>query len=149
MTPKHAFACVVILLLSIAPAVPGGDAKEDAKLMEGDWVATFAEISGIRLPDEILPIIKLTIKGDEYSVNFGGKIDKGKLTLDAAKKTKEIDVAGGDDGPNKGKKYLAIYEISADNLKICYDLTGKERPTDFKTESEKQHFLIVYKREKK
>jgi hypothetical protein len=35
-----------------------------------------------------------------------------------------------------------------DTLKICYDLSGKGRPTEFKTTEGAQLFLVTYKREK-
>lgn len=42
----------------------------------------------------------------------------------------------------------AIYELDDDMLKICYDLSGKSRPTEFKTSEGTQLFLVTYKREK-
>jgi uncharacterized protein (TIGR03067 family) len=54
----------------------------------------------------------------------------------------------GTDGPNKGKTFLAIYERDGDTLRICYDLSGKNRPKDFKSPEGTQHFLVTYKREK-
>lgn len=143
------FAFVAAILLCAAPIAWTGDSKEDLKLMEGEWVAKSAQLAGMTFPDEILPIIKLAIKGDEYNLNFGGKIDKGKIKLEGAKSPKEMNIIGGEDGPNKGKTFLVIYEVTDDDLKICYDLSGKDRPKEFKTEYGKQHFLVVYKREKK
>jgi hypothetical protein len=43
---------------------------------------------------------------------------------------------------------LAIYEIDGDTLKVCYDLGGKNRPTEFKTKEGTALFLATYKREK-
>jgi uncharacterized protein (TIGR03067 family) len=54
----------------------------------------------------------------------------------------------GTDGPNKGKTFLAIYERDGDTLKVCYDLSGKAHPTEFKTAQGTQLFLVTYKREK-
>ena len=52
------------------------------------------------------------------------------------------------EGPNKGKTFLAIYELDGDTLKVCYDLTGKSRPTEFKTQKGVLHFLVTYQRAK-
>lgn len=41
-----------------------------------------------------------------------------------------MDVVG-EDGPNKGKRYPAIYRFGSRELEICYDLAEKERPSDF------------------
>jgi len=35
-----------------------------------------------------------------------------------------------------------------DTLRVCYDLSGKSRPTEFKTKEVTQLFLVTYKREK-
>ena len=55
----------------------------------------------------------------------------------------------GTDGPNKGETILAIYERDGDALRVCYDLSGKSRPTEFKTKAGTQLFLVTYKREKR
>jgi hypothetical protein len=39
-------------------------------------------------------------------------------------------------------------ERDGDTLRICYDLSGKSRPTQFKTKEETQLFLVTYKQEK-
>jgi uncharacterized protein (TIGR03067 family) len=54
----------------------------------------------------------------------------------------------GTEGPNKGRKIPAIYEVSDGTLRICYDLSGKARPKEFKSEPNTQLFLVEYKREK-
>jgi uncharacterized protein (TIGR03067 family) len=54
----------------------------------------------------------------------------------------------GTKGPNKGKTILAIYELKDDTLRICYDLSGKKHPKEFKTKEGTQLFLVEYKREK-
>jgi hypothetical protein len=45
----------------------------------------------------------------------------------------------------KGKTFLAIYELNGDTLRICYDLTGKVRLTEFKTRKGEPLFLATYK----
>jgi uncharacterized protein (TIGR03067 family) len=91
--------------------------------------------------------IKLVIKDDKYTVTVGEAVDKGTAKLNPKAKPKELDITG-TDGPNKGKTILAIYELDGDTLRICYDLTGKNRPTEFKTKEGTQLFLVTYKREK-
>ena len=63
-------------------------------------------------------------------------------------KPKELDITG-TDGPNKGKTILAIYERTDDTLQVCYDLSGKNRPTEFKTTEGAPLFLVTYKRDKR
>ncbi len=145
---KHTLALAFAMVICVTPVVHSGDAKEDAKLMEGVWTPMTAELAGTKFPDEILKTMKLTLKGDAYTVDVGGKLDKGTCKIDATKTPKTLDITG-TDGPNKDKTILAIYEVTKDSLKVCYDLTGKARPKEFKTEAGSQHFLVVYQREKK
>jgi hypothetical protein len=49
-------------------------------------------------------------------------------------------------GPNKGKTILGIVEVEKDTLRVCYDFSGKDRPTEFKTAEGTQHFLVIYER---
>jgi len=49
-------------------------------------------------------------------------------------------------GPNQGKTFPAIYELKGDTLRICYDLSGAKRPTEFKTVAGTQLYLVTYTR---
>jgi uncharacterized protein (TIGR03067 family) len=137
---------VLTLVLSFPPAARSGDAK-DGDTIEGTWLPATAEIGGKMLPDELLKTIKLVVKDDKYTVTVGKEVDQGTVKLNPKAKPKELDVTG-TDGPNKGKTFLAIYERDGDTLRVCYDLSGKDRPTEFKTKEGTQLFLITYKREK-
>ena len=52
----------------------------------------------------------------------------------------------GIDGPNKGRTFPAIYELTEDTLRICYDLSGAKRPTDFKAPAGTKLYLVTYLR---
>jgi uncharacterized protein (TIGR03067 family) len=137
---------VFTLVLSFALAARGGDAKDDDAL-QGTWLPATAELGGKMFPDEVRKSIKLVVKDDKYTVTVGDKVDKGYIKLNPSAKPKEMDITG-TDGPNKGKTFLAIYEQEGDTLRICYDLIGKSRPTEFKTKEGTSLFLVTYKRDK-
>ena len=44
---------------------------------------------------------------------------------------------------------IVLVGRNGDTLRICYDLSGKSRPAEFKTEKGTQLFLVTYKREKR
>ena len=116
--------------------------------LAGTWIPETAEINGKPFPDEIRKSMKLVIGNDDtYTVTVGDKADKGTVKVNSTAKPKEIDIIGAE-GPNKGKTLLAIYEHTGDTLRICYDLSGKARPTEFNSVGG-THFLVTYKREKK
>ena len=87
------------------------------------------------------------VKDDKYTVTVGKAVDQGTVKLNLAAKPKEMDITG-THGPNKGKTILAIYERDGDTLRVCYDLSGKSRPAEFKTKEGTQRFLVTYKRKK-
>ncbi|HMF19869.1 MAG TPA: TIGR03067 domain-containing protein [Gemmataceae bacterium] len=137
---------VFALLFSFSLAARSGDAK-GGDAIQGTWLPEAAELAGKVFSDKVRKTIKLVVKGDKYTVTVGDKIDKGTAKLNPSAKPKELDIIG-TDGPNKGRTILAIYERNGDTLRICYDLGGKNRPTEFKTREGSKLFLVTYKREK-
>jgi uncharacterized protein (TIGR03067 family) len=133
----------VVSLLLVAPDANVGE--DDA--IQGTWLPLTAELAGQEFPDDVRKTIKLTIMGAKYTVSVGKQIDQGTTKLNTSVDPKHIDITGAD-GPNKGKTILAIYELNGDTLRVCYDLSGKNRPTEFKTKPGTQLFLVTYKREK-
>jgi uncharacterized protein (TIGR03067 family) len=135
------------LILSFSSAVSSGNAKND-DAMNGTWLVSSAELGGNKFPDEVSKSIKLVVKDEKYTVTVGDKPDEGTVKLNPSAMPKAMDITG-TEGPNKGKTILAIYERDGDTLRVCYDLGGKSRPTEFKSAPGTQLFLVTYKREKR
>jgi uncharacterized protein (TIGR03067 family) len=125
----------------VLKAAKGGDT------IQGTWLPSAADLGGKAFPDEARKTIKLVVKDDKYTVTAGKQVDQGTVKLNPKAKPKTLDITG-TDGPNKGKTILAIYERDGDTLRVCYDLSGKSRPAEFKTREGTQLFLVTYKREK-
>lgn len=122
-------------------------AKEEKKF-QGTWTIESVEAGGNKLSADLFKEMTVTFEGDKYSVKVGDKvIQTATLKLDPSKSPKTFDSMV-TEGPNKGV-ILAIYEISEDTMKACFDPEGKKRPTEFKTEAGSQTTLAVYKRVKK
>ena len=139
---------VLICLAAALPALADDAGKEDAKKMDGTWKPVAAELAGKPFPDDALKAMKLVVSEGKYAVTVGEQTDEGTVKLDPAKKPRAMDVVG-TKGPNKGKTILAVYELKDDTLRVCYDLSGKARPAEFKTKADTQLFLVEYKRQKK
>jgi len=140
--------CLVTIVLSAfsLPLARAGAPAADS--LDGTWLPEKAELAGKPWPEEIRKITKLKIDGENYLVTVGDSPDKGTLKINADANPKQIDVTGVE-GPNKGRTFLAIYEQpDGDTLRICYDLSGQGRPTEFKTAAGTKLFLVTYKREK-
>jgi len=143
----RSLCAILFLTLSLPCLSRGDDAKDDAKSMAGTWLLSAAELGGEIFPDEARKTIKLVIDDGKYAVTVGKNSDRGTVKLDPLKKPKQMDIIG-TEGPNKGKTIFAIYEMTDDTLRICYDLGGKARPSEFKTSKDTKLFLVTYKREK-
>jgi uncharacterized protein (TIGR03067 family) len=137
----------LLFVLSLTSFAQSGGAQDEKKMMEGTWTMLSAELAGKEFPEEARKSTKLVLKADTYLVTVAGSPDEGTVKIDAAKKPKAMDVSG-TKGPNVGKTFQAIYELNGDTLRICYDLSGKGRPTEFKTTPGSLLFLVTYKREK-
>jgi uncharacterized protein (TIGR03067 family) len=145
MTRSLSIALVFVLLL--IPCSRSVLAKDADESIQGTWLASAAELGGQKYPDEIVKTIQLVVKGDTYLVTVGAGPDRGTLKVDVSAKPKAMDITG-TEGPNKGKTIPAIYETNGNTLRICYDLSGKNRPLGFKTETGTQLFLVTYQLEK-
>jgi uncharacterized protein (TIGR03067 family) len=120
---------------------------DDSKALQGTWIPVKAELAGQPLADAVLKTITLKLNKGDYEVTITGEPepDKGTWTLDSAAKPKGMKIEGVK-GPNAGKTFPAIYEIKADTLRICYDLSGAKRPEEFKTSAGTKLFLVTYNR---
>ena len=123
------------------------DPSDDAKAVQGGWLPVKAELAGQPMPESVLKTISLKLDHGKYDVSAAGEPDKGTYTLDAASNPKGMSITG-TEGPNNGKTYPAIYEIKGDTLRICYDLSGTKRPTEFKSVAGTQLYLVTYNRKK-
>jgi uncharacterized protein (TIGR03067 family) len=141
------FCLAFALGLSFSSALWSGDAK-DSGYIQGTWLPSSAELGGNKFPEEVRKSIKLVVKDGKYTVTVGMAPDHGTIKLDPSAKPKAIDITG-TEGPNKGKTIRAIYELDGDTSRVCYDLGGKSRPTQFKSAAGTQLFLVTYKREKR
>jgi uncharacterized protein (TIGR03067 family) len=147
---KRLFCSLVVVCVGIGTYAGGGDApnvKEESKKLEGTWKPMTAELAGKPFPDEIVKSMTLVLTDGKYTVTVGKQTDEGTWKLDLAKKPRALDVMG-TAGPNKGKTFLAIYELADKTLRVCYDLSGKARPKEFKTSPDTLLFMVEYRREK-
>ncbi len=135
------------VVVSLACFSFADDAKDGKQSLQGTWLPSSAELAGKKFPDDVVKTIKLVVKDDKYTVTVGMDSDQGFIKWDTSAKPKAMDITG-TEGANKGKTILAIYERSGDTLRICYDLSGKSRPTEFKTKAGTRLFLVTYKLDK-
>ncbi len=105
-----------------------------------------ATLAGAALPAEMTKTISLTITGDQYEVNVGGQPDKGTCVTDTTQTPHRMTITG-TEGPNADKTLLAIADFPSENqMRICYDMTGKSFPANFDSTATNGWFEVVYTR---
>ncbi len=141
--------------LLVAGTARADDVQKEQALLEGTWAMVSREFMGKKASDEEIKKLntRIVVKGDKitvWSVDAGKDEVVSELTfkLDPGTKPKSLDVAFLS-GPTKGQTGLAIYEVDAETLKVCYALGEAKRPTKFAAQADTEWVLLVYKREKK
>jgi uncharacterized protein (TIGR03067 family) len=118
---------------------------DDAKSVQGMWRPITSAVGGQAMPDAIMNSISLKMDNGKYEVFVGQAPDRGTYTIAPSTKPKSMDVTG-TEGPNVGRTFPAIYELKGDTLTICYDLSGAQRPTEFKSLAGTKLYLVSYVR---
>jgi uncharacterized protein (TIGR03067 family) len=143
---RHTVSC---LSVGVALAVSCSLHADEPQDFHGIWQYVEWHQAGEKMPPEHFKSAQLIIAPKECRVEAEGKTlsiatykvgEKNKL------RTVELDASHGE---FKGKKVLAIFQIDGDTMKVCYDLDGKEFPTEFKSTKDNKWVLVTYKREKK
>lgn len=129
------FVSACATLRNEAPADPA---------IQGAWVPVSAELAGKKF--DFVKDFKLDVKSDRFVTQGGTQRDVGRLVFFDGN-PRGVDVIG-EDGTSKGQRLPAIYRFNADELEICYDLSGKERPNEFLSKPDTRLFRITYRRGK-
>ncbi len=142
-------AAAASLMAGAGLLTAGGDdaVQKDRKQMAGTWQVISYEKDGNKAPPDQLA--KTTFSADgKFVVEHEGKtVAAGTTVIDPSKTPKHSDAVfkvGDVTSKTKG-----IYEVDGDNMKICYALPGKDRPTEFSAKAGSGQVLIVYKRDKR
>lgn len=142
---------VVLLLLSPIPAA-AADKKDDAikdamAKLEGTYTCIMTETDGMKGDADRVKRLKLVVKDKKWTVYFDNKVSTlATFTIDPTKKSKTIDLTG-TMGGDKGVKYLGIYELDGDDLKLCIG-DAKSRPKVFDGKKGSGRQFEVWKRTK-
>jgi uncharacterized protein (TIGR03067 family) len=145
---KRLFHPWIRLFVFLIPLAARAD--EDLPRFAGTWRLAQAEMAGKVVPADALKGATIKVEGTNYQVMMDSTaepVERGTFSLqpDAQPKAMTLKVTG---GQNAGKTALAIYEFAGDKLRVCYDLSGTKRPTEFKSAAGTAHYLVIYERPK-
>jgi uncharacterized protein (TIGR03067 family) len=118
-----------------------------ARELEGTWVPIAADVAGKPLVIGELRVKYLVLDSGGYSIIDRGNrvVDSGNYLVNQSARPATMDIVGRE-GPNAGRTMLAIYRLEGDNLTVCYDLDGTDRPADMHTRQDQMLLSITYAR---
>lgn len=137
----------LMLLASVLVGCNAGSSaysEEDTKQWQGTWKLVDATYDGApQMAD-----MEWIVEGDHYTIRLNQQTheDPYVFKLDASRK--QIDVMHHETPAGTyGGKLKGIYQISADSLTVCYDLTGRQYPQSFDAKPGSRQVLYKFRRE--
>ena len=119
MTPR------LLVLFAGLFIAPDGLENEDAKKMQGSWIAVGLEHDGI-VEDATTKRAAYHFLADKFVFLIGDDEQRITFRLDPSKSPKQFTLG------DKGKPTLGIYEFKDDKLRICLPTKGDGKsPTEF------------------
>ena len=143
--------CRCMLVLGVVFLLAADDAadpvKKELARFQGTWKLVSVETDQNKLTEDALQHFRLKIDGDKFSATEDKTTIHGTFKVDPTKKPKTIDIKM-IDAEMKEKTMLGIYELEGDTYKLCGDMAGKTRPTEFSVKPGSAYVLEVLKRVK-
>ena len=115
--------------------------------LEGAWVPIAASVAGSRVAVDELRVRYLLLEAGGYSIidRSNHVVDGGRYLVNEQLTPATLDIVGRS-GPHAGRTMRAIYELRDDELTVCYDLEGGERPANMQPQAEQLLLRITYTR---
>jgi len=113
--------------------------------LQGAWEIVSLEVEGATMGESAFRGSRIVVQGNKFTSVSMGATYKGTMKIDAGKEPKALDLLF-EEGPEKGNRSLAIYELDGETWKICLTLSGKTRPTAFATKPGSRLALETLKR---
>jgi uncharacterized protein (TIGR03067 family) len=126
-------------------SAPKEAAADPLAPFQGTWEIVSVEKEGSQLPQDDIAGMTVMISGSAYKLINKDNVSKGTFSVDASKEPKQMDVhhqTENGDAPTMA----AIYEVTADTMRVCYNPEGDTRPTSFSTKADSPFLSVVYKR---
>jgi uncharacterized protein (TIGR03067 family) len=122
--------------------------------LQGTWVLCSLEANGQQVSlkeiqgGKLVALARLVVKGDSYTFKLAEGTHAMVFRMEPETKPRAIDMTI-THGPEKGKTYHGIYELSGDTFKICrHAEPDKPRPTAFVTGKGSGQIIVTWQREK-
>lgn len=116
--------------------------------LEGRWIPVAAELSGQLLNVAELRVAALSFAEQRYAIVDCAQrtVDSGIWEMGAVAHPRYFDLLGVE-GPNAGRRVLAIIELDGDRLCIGYDMERNQRPAGWRHAPDQLLLCITYARD--
>jgi uncharacterized protein (TIGR03067 family) len=132
--------------MDIQSDLPQGDATDqDLRLFDGTWQLSIWLAEGVETALPGGEKVVSVIQSGKVTERAGTQTQESFIRVDPSRQPKAIDCFMLS-GPNRGTTYLGIYEFVGDQLRLCYALAGRPRPTEFSSQPGSGHYLAAFQR---
>jgi uncharacterized protein (TIGR03067 family) len=130
-----------LTLLAALALIVGAAAQTAEQIFTGTWIVKSGEYKG--KPYDARAGQKFTFTNGHVSLaEKNGKVENGIFKVDITRKPQAIDIVCG-----AGKhKVFGVYDFSGNILRICYSHDSATRPTEVRTEPDKEWTLLIMSR---
>jgi uncharacterized protein (TIGR03067 family) len=104
-------------------------------------------LEGNQLPVDDLRVRYFVLEAGGYRIidRSNRVVDDGRYLIDPSPAPPTMDIVG-QSGLSAGRTMHAIYELEGDELTVCYDLQGGERPAGMRPRKNQMLLRITYTR---
>ncbi len=139
----HRLSVIGAILFAAVATWPHLAAADDIHPLEGAWTVISSQTSG--KPEDDAIDTKVVFDGDKVTLHRkSGEVELYTITINPSVAPAAIDFQGRDEN----RKILGIYELTGDQLKICFRKEG-DRPAEFTSTPDSHVQLVVLRRNKK
>lgn len=118
---------------------------EQLRALEGNWSFARLEVDGASMPAETFRTSRLLIDGDRFRTETPDGNYEGIFNINVEAQPHEIAIEFVE-GPEAGNHNHGIFRFNDDQLEICLDLNGQQRPGKFGASQGSGHAYEILKR---
>ena len=148
---KARWFLIVTTLLFVAAGDLRDGGKHDQRKLQGTWKARSIEFHGRQELGDAVKSIQIAIADNIMKVQGTApdldKYAKATFALDPRATPPAIDITIAN-GKEKGTVIKGIYEVEDNSWRLCVNLLGNGRPTEFKSAADSQNVLAVFQRQR-
>lgn len=123
----------------------GSVAAADLRSFDGTWVIAEAVMDGNDIPADNLSTLVLTVNNGKYALEMGDTRVAGSFTVDFSR-TPAVMAINEVEGPNAGRSFNALTELTPTGWRAVYPSPGGSTPTTFESNPGSGAFLARYER---